>query len=126
MPIQRISSIIVLLTLSMLSCKQDTSEPTSPPSSGGLTANPANVRILPATNTAVAISGGTRPESILSPPNSSIATASLTDTSVSIHGVNVGSTSVQVGDHSTPQKTVTIGITVATSAVAILFLVLGH
>lgn len=116
----KIVSLALLSILALASCKQDTSEP--PPPSSGLTANPASVRILPGQNTAVAISGGTRPESIIAQPNSSIATAALTDTSLSILGVSVGSTSVQVGDRSTPQKTVTIGITVATSSVAILFL----
>ncbi|MBI1806914.1 MAG: hypothetical protein HYR76_07680 [Ignavibacteria bacterium] len=120
MSTNQMAALVLLPIFLLAGCKQGTEEP-STSSSGGLTATPANVRMLPGQNATVSISGGTRPESIIAQPTSSIATASLNDTSVSIHGVNVGSTSVRVGDSSTPQKTVTIGITVATSAVAILF-----
>ena len=115
--------LLLSLTVSVMlvSCMSSDSGPTSPPpSSGGLTASPAGLRIAPGANAAVAIGGGTRPEAITLQPNGSVATASLNDTTLTIHAVAVGSTSVRVGDDSSPRKTVDISITVATSAAAMI------
>ena len=117
--------VLLLVTFLFLlgSCKDsgtDTTPPTPPPN--GLGATPPSVRILPGADAVIAISGGTRPENITVMPNASIATASLTDTSLTVHGVALGSTSVQVGDNSSPKKTVDIAITIATSAVALIIM----
>jgi hypothetical protein len=120
-------SIFLVLFFFMLlgSCKDsgtDTQAPPTIPPPNGLSATPPSVRILPGVNAVIAISGGTRPEIITSSPNASVATASLTDTSLTVHGVGIGSTSMQVADHSSPSKTVDIAITIATSAVAIIIM----
>jgi hypothetical protein len=116
-------SILLCLLLSLLltSCKgsgSDTVEP--PPPAAGLTATPSSLHMLPGQNANVSISGGTRPESILSGPDGSVATATLSDTVVTVHGVAVGSTFVRIGDHSSPQKTANIVITIATAAASMI------
>src|ERR1051326_8277402 len=112
---------ILLMAIIEPSCKGSDSEPTSPPAaSGGLTASPPGIHIAPGASSVVSIRGGTRPESIIGSPNGSVATASLSDTVLTVQGVAVGSTSVRVGDQSTPQKTVSISITIATSAAALI------
>jgi len=116
--------LLLSLTVSLIlvSCMSSDSGPTSPPPpSGGLTATPASIRIAPGANAAVSISSGTRPEAIVLQPNGSVATASLNDTTLTIHAVAVGSTSVRIGDDSSPRKTVDISISVATSAAAMMF-----
>ncbi len=106
-----------------LNCKQSSTEPPTqpppPPQNNGLTATPGSVRLLPGGSAAVSVGGGTKPDMIVANPSAGVATASIVDTTVTIHGVAVGSTSMRVGDQSTPQKYVDIAITVATSAVAI-------
>lgn len=116
------SFYFIALTLLVGSCKESTtdSNPITPPPSGDLIANPSSLRIAPAADAVSSIGAGVRPLAIVTQPTSSIATATLTDTVVAIHGVGVGSTSIKIGDHSTPQKTVVIAITVATSAAAII------
>lgn len=111
-----------IISIILGSCKGSDSAPTETPapSGGGLTAVPAGIRMLPGANVAVSIRGGTRPESIIGSPNGLVASATMSDTVLTVHGVGVGSTSVKVGDQSTPQKTVSISISIATSAVAIL------
>lgn len=113
-----------LLALLLFSCKDsgtnsDNQQTTPPP--GGLTASPPSVRLLPGLSANVFVKGSKLPDTILVAPNATFATATLTDSVVAIHATaNVGSTSVKVGDASSPQKTVTISITVATAAAAII------
>ncbi len=91
--------------------------------SGGLTANPPSVRLIVNTITKVSIIGSSRPDTIISPPNSSVATATLSDTVLTIHaGASAGATSVGVGDSHSPRLTVTVDITVATSAASLFLL----
>ncbi len=116
--------VIALASLMMLQrcSKSGTTEPnpSPPPSSGGLAATPSSVRLLPGANATVVVSGGSKPDTILIASASNIATATLADTVVTIQGVAVGTTSVRIGDHSAPQKMVDIGITVATTPVAVM------
>ena len=108
----------ILLLLVSLSCSNSSTEPPSPPP--GMTANPSSVHLLPGGNQTVSIVGSTRPDVILINTNAVVATATLSDTVVNIHGVTVGSTSVRIGDGSSSQKTVDISITVATAAAAVV------
>ena len=112
----------VIIALVLISCKGGGSDMTAPPppGGGGLTATPSSVHLLPGQNAAISISGGTRPEGIVSAPDGAVATASISDTVVTVHAVSVGSTSFKVGDHSTPQKTASIVITIATAAAAMI------
>lgn len=117
-----IASGIVAMAAIGLHCKQSTTEPSTvppPPQTHGMTASPGSVRILPGNNSIVSVGGGSKPDTIVTNPSPGVATASIADTLVTIHGVGVGSTSMRVADHSVPEKYVDIAITVATSAVAI-------
>lgn len=119
--ILKLIPLCAIVALLIASCKSSDSGPSSPPSGGGLTATPSSVHLMPSQNALVSLSGGTRPESITSSPNSSVATASLIDTVLTIHAVGVGSTSVTIGDHSSPQKTASVAITIATAAASMIF-----
>ena len=109
---------IIVGTVTLFGCTQD--DTTQPPATGGLTATPNSVSLHPGSSQRVAISGGSRPYSILSPPSASTATAALDLTGVTIHGVGGGSTSLKIGDNGSPQKNVQINISVATSAASIV------
>ncbi len=114
-------ALVTVVTIQHCSKSSNTTEPNPPPpAAGGLTAVPASVRIMPGNSAAVVVSGGISPDTILIPPASNIATCSLADSIVTIHGVAVGGTSVRIGDHGSPQHSVDIGITVATTPVAIM------
>jgi hypothetical protein len=114
--------IVLFVLTSGWNCKDSGTEsnPPNPPAGGGLTANPSSVRLLPNSSANVSIMGATRPISIITAP-SSVATAAINDTVLSVQaGPNIGITSVRVGDNSSPQKTVTIDITIATTAIAMI------
>ncbi|MCX6138203.1 MAG: hypothetical protein NTV54_11985 [Ignavibacteriales bacterium] len=66
------------------------------------------------TNNTTYLSNGTRPFSILTAPNSAVATAVISGSTVTVLGVAAGSTSMVVKDNSSPVKTLTISITVST------------
>jgi hypothetical protein len=59
------------------------------------------------------MSGGKSPYSIQTEPNSAIASAEISGSTVTITGKSAGQTSVVVKDSSTPAKTVTITITIS-------------
>ncbi len=58
------------------------------------------------------INGGTSPYKIIQPPNSAIATVTLSGSSITVTGISQGTTSVTIGDNSNPSNTVIIPLTV--------------
>ena len=116
--------VLPILVILLGSCKDSGTDsvtpPPAPPPPNALVATPSSVRILPSANAIVAISNGVRPDSITIQPNNAIATAFLSDTSLTVHGVALGSTSLRIRDNSSPQKTIDISISIATTAAAII------
>ncbi len=62
------------------------------------------------------MSNGTAPYSIQTPPNSSVANASISNGVLTITGVGAGATTVVVQDSSTPAQTTTFNITITQPA----------
>ncbi len=58
------------------------------------------------------INGGTSPYKIIQPPNSAIATVTLTGSSITVTGISQGTTSVTISDNANPSNSMTIPITV--------------
>lgn len=83
----------------------------------GLHASPQSVDTAVNYQRTVAVTEGTAPYSITSPPDATIATASIAAQSgtVTIDGLKLGTTSLVVGDSSTPQLTVRVAINVKSS-----------
>lgn len=79
---------------------------------GGLMATPQYLDMTVGTQKTSTISEGTTPYTIQEQPNQSIATASITGTTLTVVGIGNGHTYVTVKDNSTPFKTVTIDIRV--------------
>ncbi|MBM2839584.1 MAG: hypothetical protein HW412_112 [Bacteroidetes bacterium] len=99
------------------SCKKDEGQPTSTPPGPLLNANVPGVIVSSGTSQNVTITGGTYPYTAQS-ANPGLATASFVNANVDtailvITGVSTatGGTSVVVRDASTPQKSVSIGVT---------------
>lgn len=79
---------------------------------GGLFANPSYVEVQPGVSKTSEIGGGTAPYSIHLPPDPTIATATVSGTTVTINGVSGGRTFFVVKDNSNPFKTTTIEVRV--------------
>jgi hypothetical protein len=89
---------------------------------GGLIINPTTTTVTVGGSGTVNISGGTPPYTIQTPPNSSIATATLSGSTITINGVANGSTSLVVQDNTTPTSaTATLPITVYTPGSGVSF-----
>jgi hypothetical protein len=115
-----IHAVCVFLLVSVWGCSKD-EEPTAPPGGGGgfTSSFPNNSATINAGGTSSArLTGGTQPYTITTPPNSSVATASISNDSVHITAVAAGSTSLTISDASPspgddPEvRTLTINITV--------------
>ncbi|MDR3519786.1 MAG: hypothetical protein P4L63_02785 [Candidatus Pacebacteria bacterium] len=82
---------------------------------GGGTTNPlvvpTSVLVKPGNTTSTIISGGTAPYTIQTPPGSSVATANISGTNLSVTGVAGGQTSFVVTDSGTPAQTATVQVT---------------
>ena len=105
--------LVVLIALGLFESCQDagTAPPTAPP----VTAIAGSLDSLFATQqdtVFVTLSGGTPPYSILTAPNASVASATLTGTTLRIVSANIGSSSVTIGDASTIQGTKTFPVIV--------------
>lgn len=112
--------VAVLVTLGVLveSCSKDQGTTAPTPTGPALTATPPGVSLAGTTPQNVTITAGTHPYTIVQQPSPGLATAQFVnanlDTAIlTITGVSTatGSTSVVVRDASSPQKSVTIGIT---------------
>jgi hypothetical protein len=110
---------VVIVSVGVLigSCKKDESQPTSTPTGPLLNASVSGVVVSSGTSQNVTITGGTHPYTAQS-ANAGLATASFVNANVDtailvITGVSTatGGTSVAVRDASTPQKSVSIGVT---------------
>jgi len=89
---------------------------------GGLSLTPPQITVAVGGSGTVGISGGTPPYTIQTPPNSSIATATLSGSTMTINGVANGSTSLVVRDNATPTPaTATLPITVYATGSGVSF-----
>ena len=84
----------------------------APPSSGSLTISPNSVSLIAGHSSQSAISGGTPPYSIQTPPNGNVAQAALDVNVVNIRANSEGSTLVTIQDSSSPVKTASVAISV--------------
>lgn len=110
----------LLVTLGVLagSCSKDQGTTAPTPTGPALIATPPGVSVSGTGSQNVTITAGTHPYTIVQQPNPGLATAQFVnanlDTAIlTITGVSTatGSTAVVVRDASSPQRSVTIGIT---------------
>jgi hypothetical protein len=80
---------------------------------GGLMANPNYLSLLKNQQITSTIGGGTTPYSILTPPNPTVASASISGSLLTVTGVGGGNTYVSVKDNSNPYKTATVEVRVS-------------
>jgi hypothetical protein len=73
-----------------------------PSSMTALSASEINVSVSKGTSTQVTLSGGTQPYNIKKQANSAIASVSLNSSTLTIAGVDTGSTSIVIADSKTP------------------------
>jgi hypothetical protein len=114
-----LSLMAAMVSMTILGCKKDDDNKSSSGGGGGgggggLSSAPATVAVQEGNTATNIITGGTQPYAIQTAPNTSIATAVLTGTTLTITGVAAGSTSVIVED-SGSANTVTIPITVTSA-----------
>lgn len=81
-----------------------------------LVANPASISVTTGATRTSALSGGATPYSKQTEPNSAIATAALSGSTLTVTGVAGGSTSVVLRDSTATPLTITIPITVSNAA----------
>ncbi|MBA4386189.1 MAG: hypothetical protein C0410_15755, partial [Anaerolinea sp.] len=105
----QITFAIFLTLLFLAGCKKD--ETPTGGGGGGLTATPSSMSVQAGQQATARISGGTRPYSIQTQPNTSIATATMSGDTLKVTGVAAGSASVLVRD-SSGANTVSVSITV--------------
>ena len=121
MRVHHLLAITCLVILGLLagSCSKDsgTNAPPPQPSGPSLTAAPPGVTLVGTTPHSVTITAGLHPYTIAVQPNPALVTAQFVNANIDtavlvITGVSTatGSTSVVVRDASSPQKSVTIGI----------------
>ena len=117
--------LIALAALSVIGCKDETTNPptTTPP--GTLTATPSSVTTNAGTIATVTIRGGVKPYSIMTQPDTTFATASLSDSTLTITAKSNGSTSVRVKDNDTSKVTINIAVTGAIT-LDLFPVVVGH
>lgn len=110
------SAISLMLMLSFVGCKDD-DEGGGPPA--GFTLSPATVTVASAGSGSVSISGGTSPYSIQTGPDTTVARATLSGSTISVTGVASGYTSVIVRDAA--NATLTLNVVVSGAITADLF-----
>jgi hypothetical protein len=101
-----ITSIAVLFAVP--GCSEDTTAPTTPP---GFAVSSASVSVAPGAGVDVTLSGGTAPYTITAGSDTIFAMATLTGSTLSIHGMDGGFTTVTVGDAASATATVSISVT---------------
>jgi hypothetical protein len=74
-----------------------------------------NINANTNTSTSVTVSGGTTPYTIVTKPDSSIVSATISGSTLTIFGKTAGTTSVTIQDSFSPTETITIPITVTGS-----------
>jgi len=93
-----------------------TSTVSVPVTVASMIATPNTVTVVKGATKTVTISGGTAPYTIQTAPTSTVATAAISGSTLSITGVGAGTTSVVVKDNSATAKTVSVDITVTATA----------
>lgn len=104
-----LTMVYVLLAV-FVGCKSDESTVTVPPSTQ-FTANPSSVSVAPSGSTTATLSGGTSPYTLQDGPDTTIATAMLSGSTLTITGVGSGYTSVTILDGASTRIRVGISIT---------------
>lgn len=80
-----------------------------------LSLSPASISIAEGTSIMVNIAGGTVPYSITSQPAGSIATASIAGSTLTVTGLSAGTTTVKIGDASSPVQTKSLAVAITSS-----------
>jgi hypothetical protein len=101
-------------------CKEDE---VTPPAVFSI--NVGEVTVAVGANGSITLTGGTTPYSIKVGPDTTVATATLSGTTLSAHGVASGFTTLTVGDAAGAEATVNINISGAITA-ELFPLVIGH
>lgn len=84
----------------------------------GIVLSPASVSLTPGNSTTVNISGGTGTYTVQSQPNSGVATATLSGTSLTVTAAGNGQTSVVIADNAPVPSTATLAITVSATGIS--------
>jgi hypothetical protein len=115
-------ALATMLVIGVNGCKKD-DETTNPPQ--GFSSNPSAFTLAPSDSGTATISGGTTPYTIESGPDTIIATASLSGSTLSVKTVVSGYTSVLIKDAA--NATLRVGINVTGAITYTIFpLVNGH
>lgn len=103
---------IVVLGVLIGSCKKD--ETTAPPSTGpSLIVGHSSLSLHPGDTASTTISGGTPPYAFVDKGDTTKVLPSLSDSSLTVHAVGVGSSTIIVGDNSSPALRGTINVVVS-------------
>ncbi len=113
-PLSTLMSVVIICVL--FACSDKGTDPTSQRTS--LSVDSTSVHIAKGSSRQVTLSGGTQPFVIKTQPNSTIASASISSSLLTISAVDSGSTFLVVHDGSTPTPdTVRVSISVLATAV---------
>lgn len=114
-----VREIIVLCLISVVAavgivggCKDNGSQPTNPPAPVFGVA-PTSVNLVVGDSSVLTISGGTAPYMVVDTGTTTVATASISGSSLKILAVGVGTSRIVIGDNSAPQLRDSIGVTVS-------------
>jgi len=103
---------LVVSALLLVSCrKDDTTAPTMPGPT--LTPGQSSFTLRQGDSASTTISGGTLPYSLLVKGDTTRVTAMLAGTVLTVHALSAGSSSLLIGDNSSPRLTVGINVTVS-------------
>lgn len=105
--------LVVMLGLSLFeSCQDGGTAPPTAPVASSITGSIDSLFATQQDTVFITLSGGTPPYSIITAPNSLVASATVNGTTLRVVSANVGLTSVTIGDASTVQATKTFPVVV--------------
>jgi hypothetical protein len=90
-------------------CSEDTTAP--PPDPVDFTVSASSASVAPGGSIDVTLSGGTAPYSVIADCDTIFAMATLTGSTLNIHGMDGGFTTVKVGDAASATATISISVT---------------
>lgn len=111
--------LVVVLEIGILfgveSCKDMGSEVPPPPPTP-VTVGQNSFFLVPGQSAATLLSGGIRPYSFVSEGNTSVVNPSFADDSLRLQALGLGTSTIVIGDNSSPQQTTTVSVTVVALA----------